>query len=88
MNYQPDALYAGPICFEKDFGTAYLRAYSIAGGCEPGEVTWVIFTEEFDLDWNLYFGQLHAHTDISNGAGSVEEAFQYASQVDGLVFSP
>lgn len=86
VNYQPDALYAGPICFEKDFGTAYLRAYSIAGGCEPGEVTQVIFTEEFDLDWNLYFGQLHAHTDISNGTGSVEEAFQYASQVDGLDF--
>ena len=86
MNYQPDALYAGPICFEKDFGTAYLKTYSIAGGCEPGEVTQVIFTEEFDLDWNLYFGQLHAHTDISNGAGSVEEAFQYASQVDGLDF--
>lgn len=86
VNYQPDALYAGPICFEKDFGTAYLRAYSIAGGCEPGEVTQVIFTEEFDLDWNLYFGQLHAHTDISDGAGSVEEAFQYASQVDGLDF--
>lgn len=86
VNYQPDALYAGPICFEEDFGTAYLRAYSIAGGCEPGEVTQAIFTEEFDLDWNLYFGQLHAHTDISNGAGSVEEAFQYASQVDGLDF--
>lgn len=86
MNYQPDALYAGPICFEKDFGAAYLKTYSIAGGCEPGEVTPVIFTEEFDLDWNLYFGQLHAHTDISNGAGSVEEAFQYASQVDGLDF--
>lgn len=86
VNYQPDALYAGPICFEKDFGTAYLKTYSIAGGCEPGEVTRVIFTEEFDLDWNLYFGQLRAHTDISNGAGSVEEAFQYASQVDGLDF--
>lgn len=86
VNYQPDALYVGSICFEKDFGTAYLRAYSIAGGCEPGEVTQVIFTEEFDFDWNLYFGQLHAHTDISNGAGSVEEAFQYASQVDGLDF--
>lgn len=86
VNYQPDALYAGPICFEKDFGTAYLKTYSIAGGCEPGEVTRVIFTEEFDLDWNLYFGQLHAHTDISDGVGSVEEAFQYASQVDGLDF--
>ena len=86
VNYQPDALYAGPICFEEDFGTAYLRAYSIAGGCEPGEVTRAIFTEEFDLDWNLYFGQLHAHTNLSDGTGSVEEAFDYASKVEDLDF--
>ena len=86
VNYQPDALYTGPICFEKGFGTAYLRAYSVAGGCEPGEAARAVFTEEFDLDWNLYFGQLHAHTNISDGAGSVEEAFQHASQVDGLDF--
>ena len=34
----------------------------------------------------LYFGQLHAHTNISDGTGTVEEAFQYASQVEGLDF--
>lgn len=78
--------YIAPIRFEKGFGTVYLKAYSAAEGCEPGEATQVIFTEKFELDWNLYFGQLHAHTDISDGAGSVEEAFQYASQVDGLDF--
>ena len=78
--------YIDPIRFEKGFGTVYLKAYSVAEGCEPGEATQVIFTEKFELDWNLYFGQLHAHTDISDGAGSVEEAFQYASQVDGLDF--
>lgn len=78
--------YIDPIRFEKGFGTAYLKAYSIVEGCEPGEATQVMFTEKFDLDWNLYFGQLHAHTDISDGTGSVEEAFQYASQVDGLDF--
>ena len=33
-----------------------------------------------------YFGLLHAHTDISDGEGTVEEAFQYASQVEGLDF--
>lgn len=37
VNYQPDALYAGPICFEKDFGTAYLKTYSIAGAANPGK---------------------------------------------------
>lgn len=78
--------YIDPIRFEKGFGTVYLKAYSVAEGCEPGEATQVIFTEKFELDWNLYFGQLHAHTDISDGAGSVEEAFQYASQADGLDF--
>ena len=78
--------YIDPIRFEKGFGTVYLKAYFVAEGCEPGEATQVIFTEKFELDWNLYFGQLHAHTDISDGAGSVEEAFQYASQVDGLDF--
>ena len=78
--------YIDPIRFEKGFGTVYLKAYSVAEGCEPGEATQVIFTEKFELAWNLYFGQLHAHTDISDGAGSVEEAFQYASQVEGLDF--
>ena len=78
--------YIDPIRFGKGFGTVYLKAYSVAEGCEPVEATQVIFTEKFELDWNLYFGQLHAHTDISDGAGSVEEAFQYASQADGLDF--
>lgn len=34
----------------------------------------------------LYFGQLHAHTDLSDGTGTVEEAFAYASEVPGLDF--
>ena len=40
----------------------------------------------FDSDWNFYFGQLHAHTDISDGTGTVEEAFAYAREVDNLDF--
>lgn len=36
--------------------------------------------------YTLYFGQLHAHTDLSDGTGTVEEAFQYASKVPGLDF--
>ena len=39
-----------------------------------------------DSDWNFYFGQLHAHTNISDGLGTVEEAFNYARQVDNLDF--
>lgn len=34
----------------------------------------------------LYFGQLHSHCDLSDGAGTVEEAFSYAAAVPGLDF--
>lgn len=86
VNYQPDMPYAAPICFEKGFAAAYLKAYSKAEGCEPGEVTQAVFTEKFTPDWNVYFGQLHAHTNLSDGTGSVEEAFDYASKVENLDF--
>ena len=82
VNYQPDMPYTAPICFEKGFAAAYLKAYSKAEGCEPGEVTQAVFTEKFTPDWNVYFGQLHAHTNLSDGTGSVEEAFDYASKVE------
>lgn len=36
--------------------------------------------------WGLYFGQLHSHSDISDGAGTVEEAFAYAATVPNLDF--
>lgn len=86
VNYQSDMPYTAPICFEKDFAAAYLKAYSKAEGCEPGEVTQAVFTEKFTPDWNVYFGQLHAHTNLSDGTGSVEEAFDYASKVENLDF--
>lgn len=37
-------------------------------------------------EWNHYFGLLHAHSNLSDGIGEVEEAFAYASQVPGLDF--
>lgn len=37
-------------------------------------------------DWNLYFGQLHAHTADSDGEGTVAEAFSYGASVKGLDF--
>lgn len=36
--------------------------------------------------YTLYFGQLHSHTDISDGTGSVEDAFEHASNVPCLDF--
>ena len=41
---------------------------------------------EAEPGWGLYFGQLHAHTDLSDGTGTVEETFRFASTVPGLDF--
>ena len=52
-----------------------------------GEVCTFTYQAPVTLDgYQLYFGQLHAHTNISDGAGSVTEAFQHASQVENLDF--
>ena len=51
------------------------------------EVFTFTYTAPVSLDgYQLYFGQLHSHTNISDGAGSVTEAFQHATQVDNLDF--
>ena len=36
--------------------------------------------------YNVYFGQLHSHTNLSDGAGSVDQAFSHASNVANLDF--
>ena len=52
-----------------------------------GEVCTFTYQAPVTLDgYQLYFGQLHAHTNISDGAGSVTEAFDHASDVDNLDF--
>lgn len=35
---------------------------------------------------NLYFGQLHSHTNLSDGTGTVDEAYQYAENVANVDF--
>ena len=52
----------------------------------PQEETVPPHPTEPECPYNLYFGQLHAHTDLSDGEGSVEEAFAYASSVENLDF--
>jgi len=61
----------------------------VSAGTEEqiGEVFTFTYTAPVSLDgYQLYFGQLHSHTNISDGAGSVIEAFQHATQVDNLDF--
>ena len=54
---------------------------------QTGAVCTFTYKAPMTLDgYQLYFGQLHSHTNISDGAGTVEEAFTHASNVDNLDF--
>ena len=33
-----------------------------------------------DVARNLYFGQLHSHTNLSDGAGSIDDAYTHARE--------
>lgn len=53
---------------------------------EAVETTGAAEPEEERRPYGLYFGLLHAHTDSSDGIGTVEEAFSHAAQAEGLDF--
>lgn len=62
--------------------TMYVK--STKDGCIESEVKTLNFTESSGEKLNIYFGQIHSHTTISDGAGSLEEAFEHAKQVAHL----
>lgn len=67
---------------------AFIPADEAAGTeAQTGEVYTFTYHAPVALDgYKLYFGQLHSHTNISDGAGTVEEAFEHASEVENLDF--
>ena len=80
------AEYTAPIAVQKGFGKLVIRAYAVKEGYRDTEVVTRTFTERLSETYQIFFGQLHSHTNISDGSGSVEEAFQHASQVKNLDF--
>ena len=63
-----------------------LAVKAVKTGWEDSAVRTLSFTERENEKYNIYFGQLHAHTSYSDGAGSCEEAYAYAKNVDNLDF--
>ena len=46
----------------------------------------IVAVEKPHREWTAYFGLLDAHSSLSDGLGSVQEAFSQASRVEGLDF--
>lgn len=67
---------------------AVIPADETAGTAEQvSDVYTFTYQAPMSLDgYQLYFGQLHSHTNISDGVGSVTEAFEHAYEVENLDF--
>ena len=52
---------------------------AVKEGYEDSNVLTLAYTERTSEKYNIYFGQLHSHTSYSDGAGSADSAFNYAS---------
>ncbi|MBQ5761741.1 MAG: CehA/McbA family metallohydrolase [Clostridia bacterium] len=65
---------------------ATLKVKATKEGYLDSAVSTLSFTKRENETYNIYFGQLHSHTNYSDGAGSCEEAFAYAVNVDNLDF--
>ena len=69
-----------------------VKAIAVAVGEDGTEQTGQVCTFSYNArvgidGFRLYFGQLHSHTDISDGLGSVDEAFDHAAnEVENLDF--
>lgn len=61
---------------------------AIMNGCKDSELTTCNYTLRENENYNVYFGQIHSHTDYSDGAGTCDQAFDYAKntakQIDFL----
>ncbi len=77
--------YTGAFSLEKLPCTLVIKATK--EGCIDSPVKTLKFTKKINDKYGIYFGQIHSHTNFSDGAGSCEEAFIHAStQVANLDF--
>jgi hypothetical protein len=65
---------------------ATITAYAVKAGMTDSAPVVFEYKEKFAGTYHIYFGQLHSHTNLSDGQGSVEDAFSYASKVANLDF--
>ncbi len=84
------AVYEGPITLTELPAT--ITAYATAPGCVPGDEVSYTYRKGMTVDeYNIYFGQLHSHTILSDGIGTPEQAYDYAKnqarQIDFLAIT-
>lgn len=57
-----------------------LQAKAVLEGYEDSEVATFTYAKRTQEDYNIYFGQIHSHTNYSDGAGTPDDAFRHAKE--------
>ncbi|MGL5379508.1 5'-nucleotidase C-terminal domain-containing protein [Clostridium sp.] len=57
---------------------ATVNAYAVSEGMIDSAISTFNFTQRENSEYSLYFGQLHSHTNNSDGLGSLDDAYNYA----------
>ncbi|MVB11217.1 hypothetical protein CAFE_19250 [Caprobacter fermentans] len=65
---------------------ATLTAYAAKDGLKNSEKSVFTYREKFTGTYHIYFGQLHSHTTLSDGVGSITQAYDHASKAKNLDF--
>ena len=81
-NYKDWEEYTAP--FEAKELPAQIQVKAVKDGYVDSVITTLKFSKRKNERENIYFGQIHAHTNISDGAGSLEDAYDHAKNVDNL----
>ncbi|MFV0393707.1 MAG: CehA/McbA family metallohydrolase, partial [Coprobacillaceae bacterium] len=57
-----------------------------APGYLDSSQTTLSFTQRENETYNIYFGQLHSHTDFSDGSGTIDQAYSHAREANQVDF--
>ena len=63
-----------------------ITAFATADNSTQSDKSTFTYQEQYQGKYNIYFGQLHSHTNISDGVGDIGEAYDHASKVKNLDF--
>lgn len=79
VTYGEYQIYTEPIPLNPGFGKLYIKASAQKERSLSTRQTVTYYTEMPNTGWDLYYGQLHSHSDFSAGTASVETLFEAAA---------
>ena len=65
---------------------ATMLVKAVADGYIDSVQTTLLFTERQNEKYNIYYGQLHSHTNYSDGSGSIDDAYNHATNANQIDF--